>query len=161
LSAEQSETSVIEREVRIEAAPETVFPFFTDPEKMVRWMGAGATTDPRPGGIYRLNVVLSYFMEGKYLEVVPYTRVVFTWGFAEMPDGSENPLPPGSTTVEVDLVPDRDATLVRLRHQLPADLHDFHVMGWDHYLPRLAIAAAGGDPGPDEMAEVVAAQEVG
>jgi hypothetical protein len=32
---------------------------------------------------------------------------------------------------------------------VPADLVDFHAMGWESYLDRLAIAAAGGDPGPD------------
>ena len=29
-------TDAVEREVRIAARPETVFPFFTDPEKMMR-----------------------------------------------------------------------------------------------------------------------------
>ena len=46
------ETDVVEREVRIAARPETVFAFFTDPVKMLRWKGISATLDPRPGGIY-------------------------------------------------------------------------------------------------------------
>jgi uncharacterized protein YndB with AHSA1/START domain len=160
LPAEQSETSVLEREVRVEAAPETIFAFFTDPEKMVRWMGMAATLDPRPGGTFRLNIVLSYSMEGKYVEVEPYSRVVFTWGYAEIPDESPNPLPPGSSTVEVALVPDGDATIVRLTHRLPSDLYDFHAMGWDYYLGRLAIVTAGEDPGPDLMAEVAMGWDV-
>jgi uncharacterized protein YndB with AHSA1/START domain len=150
-----SETDLVERKLRIEARPETVFSFFTEPEKMVRWMGVGAMLDPRPGGVFRLNVMADYFMAGEFVEVEPYSRVVFTWGYAEAPDGGENPLPPGSTTVEVDFVPDGEATIVRLTHRVPVDLHDFHVMGWDNYLPRLAIVAAGGDPGPDPMAAVV------
>ena len=32
-----TEATVIEREVRISASPETVFAFFTDPQKYVRW----------------------------------------------------------------------------------------------------------------------------
>jgi uncharacterized protein YndB with AHSA1/START domain len=152
----RSETSVVERELRVEADPETVFQFFTDPEKMTRWMGVGATLDPRPGGAFRLNVMAKHFMAGEFVEVEPYSRVVFTWGYAEAPDGGDNPLPPGSTTVEVSLVPDGEATIVRLSHRVPAGLHDFHVMGWDNYLPRLAVAAAGDDPGPDPMAAVVA-----
>jgi hypothetical protein len=87
----------------------------------------------------------------------PYSRVVFTWGYAEPPDGSENPLPAGSTTVEVEFVPDGDATIVRLTHRVPTDLHDFHVLGWENYLERLAIVAAGGDPGPDLVAELARA----
>ena len=57
----QSETSVVEREIRIEAEPETVFAFFTDPEKMVRWMGIGATLDPRPGGVFSVNTMTDHF----------------------------------------------------------------------------------------------------
>ena len=46
----------VERHVRIDASPETIFPFFTDPEKMVLWKRRSATLDPRPGGIYRVDV---------------------------------------------------------------------------------------------------------
>ena len=41
-----------ETQVRIEARPETVFAFFTDPAKMVQWKGVDALLDPRPGGLY-------------------------------------------------------------------------------------------------------------
>jgi len=157
LRAERAGTSVVEREIRVEAEPEVVFPFFTDPDKMVRWMGVGATLDPRPGGAFHLNVMEQFFMSGEYLAVEPYSRVVFTWGYAEAPDGTDNPLPAGSTTVEVEFVPDGDATIVRLSHRVPADLYEFHVMGWDNYLQRLEVVASGGDPGPDLMAELVKA----
>jgi uncharacterized protein YndB with AHSA1/START domain len=156
LPAPQSETSVVEREIRIDAEPETVFPFFTDPEKMVRWMGVGATLDPRSGGVFTVNTMGDYFIEGEYVAVEPHKRVVFTWGFGFFPDES-NPLPRGSSTVEVDLLPDGEATIVRLTHTVPAELNDFHNMGWEHYLDRLATAAAGGDPGPDPFIDAVAA----
>jgi uncharacterized protein YndB with AHSA1/START domain len=48
----QAETSLVKREVRVDASPQTVFPFFTDPEKIVRWIGVGATLDPQPGGVF-------------------------------------------------------------------------------------------------------------
>jgi uncharacterized protein YndB with AHSA1/START domain len=153
--APRSETSVVQRELRVEAEPEVVFSFFTDPEKMVRWMGIGATLDPRPGGVFAVNTMEHYLLEGKYLEVEPHTRILFSWGYGNFPD--PNPLPPGSSTVEVELVPDGDATIVRLSHRVPADLAEFHTMGWEHYLGRLATAAAGGDPGPDEFIEAVQA----
>jgi uncharacterized protein YndB with AHSA1/START domain len=158
LAAGRSETSVVEREVRVEAKPETVFPFLTDPEKMVRWMGVGATLDPRPSGVFSVNVMADSAFAGEFVEVVPYSRVVFTWGYRDFPE-KPNPLPPGSSTVEVTLVPDGEATLVRLAHRLPAELHDFHAMGWEYYLGRLAIAGAGDDPGPDLMAEMRAAMD--
>jgi uncharacterized protein YndB with AHSA1/START domain len=154
LPAPQSETSVVEREVRIEAEPETVFPFFTDPEKMVRWMGIGATLDPRPGGVFSINTYTEYFMTGEFVAVEPYSRIVFTWGYASFPEG-ENPMPSGSTTVEVSLVPDGDATIIRLKHTVPAQLDSFHAIGWEHYLGRLAVVVPGGDPGPDELREIL------
>src|SRR5947209_5025156 len=47
-------TSVVEHEIRITARPETVFGYFTDPARLVQWMGADATLDPRPGGVFRM-----------------------------------------------------------------------------------------------------------
>jgi uncharacterized protein YndB with AHSA1/START domain len=155
----QGETSVVEREVRVEAEPETVFPFLTDPEKMVRWMVMGATLDPRPGGVFSVNVMADIFLEGEFVEVVPNSRVVFTWGYRDFP-GGDNPMPRGSSTVEVALVPDGEATIVRLVHRLPVEQHDFHVIGWENYLARLAIVVPGGDPGPDLMPELIATGRV-
>lgn len=149
----QSETSLVEQEIRVEAEPEVVFHFFTDPELLVRWMGVGATLDPRPGGVFSLNTMDDYFIEGEFVTVEPHRRIVFTWGFGDYPGEPDNPFPPGSSTVEVELVPDGEATIVRLRHELPGHLADFHALGWENYLSRLAIAAAGGDPGPDPLRE--------
>ncbi len=92
----RSDANAVVREVRINAKPETVFPFFTDPAKMLRWKGVDAMLDPRPGGIYRVNVTGRNVARGEYLEVTPYSRVVFTWGW----EGETIPVPPGSSTVE-------------------------------------------------------------
>lgn len=86
---------------------------------------------------------------GEYVEVVPFQRIVFTWGW----EGAGHPLPPGSSTVEVTFTPDGDGTLVRLRHfGLTGPLKAEHAMGWEHYVGRLAVAAGGRDPGPDPFA---------
>ena len=140
--------SDVELSVRIDAPPETVFRFFTDPERMRQWMGTVAEIDPRPGGRYRVNVTGIDVAAGEYLEVVPPERIVWTWGW----EGSDT-IPPGSTTVEVTLVPSGDATIVYLRHSgLPTEeFEQEHRKGWGHYWSRLAIAAAGGDPGPDRQ----------
>jgi len=71
---------------------------------------------------------------------------VFTWGF----EGNAE-LPPGSSTVEVTLQADGDGTIVRLHHdRLPTSVsREQHAIGWQHSVDRLAIAAAGGDPGLD------------
>ena len=140
---------VVEREVRIAARPETIFGFFTDPVRMLRWKGIEAELDPRPGGTYRVQINAQSIARGQYVVVEPHRRLVFTWGW----EGEGQPVPPGSSTVEVTLTPDGDETILRLTHRgLPAELRDVHGHGWDHFLSRLATAAAGGDPGPDPMA---------
>src|SRR5207244_3392015 len=47
---------VIEREVRIEAAPDTVFELLTDPEQYVRWKGRKAWLDATPGGEFKVEI---------------------------------------------------------------------------------------------------------
>ena len=140
-----STSEAVEREVRIEAPPETVFSFFTDPQQMTKWQGQSATLDPRPGGIYRVDMNGEHVARGEYVEVVPHSRIVFTWGW----EGDGSPLPPGASTVEISFTPDGDGTIVRLRHLgLSPEQRQAHAEGWDLYLPRLPLAAIGKDPGP-------------
>jgi uncharacterized protein YndB with AHSA1/START domain len=135
---------IVER--HIAASPATVFSFFADPRRWLRWQGIEATIEPRPGGVFRMNVRGDGFAAGRFTEVVPGRRIVFTWGW-ETP---ELGVPPGSTTVEIDLLPDGDGTFLRLIHRdLPGTALDSHRWGWEHYATRLAVAATGGDPGPD------------
>ena len=147
MAVDSSVTEAVVVEVTVDASAETIFPFFTDPEKMVRWKGTAAELDPRPGGIYRVDVTSQALARGEYLEVDPFRRVVFTWGW----EGDED-VPPGSSTVEVTLEPAGDSTLVRLVHSgLPEDKRALHREGWEHFTGRLRISAAGGDPGPDPL----------
>jgi uncharacterized protein YndB with AHSA1/START domain len=142
-------------EVRIDAPPDAVFPFLTDPEKMVRWKGVEATLEPSPGGRYIVNVTGRNRAVGEYVEVDPPRRVVFTWGW----EGDEQ-LPPGSSMVEIELIPDGDGTIVRLTHSgLPEGADAGQLEGWEHFLPRLATVASGGDPGPDPWAQSPAPHE--
>ncbi len=138
------------RQVRIAAKPETIFPYFVDAEKMLLWMGIEADLDPRPGGNYRVNITGSDVAVGQYVEIVPHSRVVFTWGW----EGEGNPVPPGSSTVEVTLTPDGDGTVIWLHHYgFPSqEAQGAHNEGWEHYLARLEIRAGGGDPGTDPWA---------
>jgi uncharacterized protein YndB with AHSA1/START domain len=139
----------VTREVRIEARPETVFRFLTEPELLMRWKGVEASCTPELGGVFRVNVTGTAVVVGEFVEVDPPRRVVFTWGWEGDPA-----VPPGSTTVEVVLRADGESTLVTLTHRdLPPGAEGAHVEGWEHYLPRLAVAAGGGDPGPDPWVE--------
>lgn len=139
---EATTSQTVECEVRIAASPETVFEFFTDPAKAVQWMGTSATLDPRPGGVYRVAMNDPYVAIGEYVEVDPPHRVVFTWGW----ENDLEMMPPGSSTVEITLVPDGDATIVRLIHSgIPTtEAAESHRGGWNTFLPQLAAVAAGG-----------------
>jgi uncharacterized protein YndB with AHSA1/START domain len=141
-----SEINAVVSETRIAATPETVFAFFVDPNKMVRWMGSRAEADPRPGGLYALDINALARARGEFVEVVPYSRVVFTFGW----DGDQA-VPPGSSTVEVTLTPDGAGTHLRLIHRgiTTTEMREQHSHGWQHYLGRLSVAAGGGEPGPD------------
>jgi uncharacterized protein YndB with AHSA1/START domain len=144
-------TSSLEHEIRIEASPETVFDFFTDPARMVRWMGNRATLDPRPGGVFQVDFVREIGQvaaRGEFVEVVPFERLVFTWGI----DFDAFGVPPSSTRVEVFLVPEGDGTVVRLVHtELPEGSLKFHEAGWAHYLERLAMVHTGAQVATDDF----------
>jgi uncharacterized protein YndB with AHSA1/START domain len=118
--------------VRIDAAPEVVFPYLTDASLMVQWIGEWAQLDPVPGGVFALNIE-SAVARGTFMVVEPPHRVVFSWGSP----GSET-MPPGSTTVEITLTADGDATLLELiHHGLPIDEVKPHIHGWTTFLNQL------------------------
>ena len=140
----------LEREITIAASPETVWEFLVDPNKATRWMGQACSFDPRPGGEYRCDVIPGHTARGEFVELDAPHRLVFTWGWEPGEDGPST-LPPGSSTIEIELTPDGDGTRLRFTHgDLPSDASaESHGHGWDHYLERLEIAAGGGDPGED------------
>jgi uncharacterized protein YndB with AHSA1/START domain len=132
-------------ELEIAATPEEVFRYLTSPEAMVEWMGQSATLEPEPDGRFEVDVN-GVPIRGRYLELDPPHRVVFSWGA----EGNEV-LPPGSSRVEFTLTAIPAGTQLRLVHsELPPDEAAKHEIGWSHFLARLQIAAAGGDAGVDE-----------
>src|SRR6478735_1907211 len=139
---------VVRRETHIPAPPAAVFALLTDPEKILQWMGTEAEVEPHPGGLYLVNVTGARFARGYFREVVPVHRLAYSFGW----DGSEA-VPPGSSLLEIDLIEEREGTLLRLSHSgLPdGEQHASHAAGWAHYLDRLAQVAGGRDPGPDAM----------
>ena len=137
---------MVHREVQVAAPPATVFAFLTDPDKILRWIGTEATLEPRPGGLFLLNVGGKHMARGEFTEVIPVHRLAYSFGW----EGREK-VPPGSSLIEIDLIDQKNGTLVRLTHSGLPDEEECasHEEGWTHYLERLAVAATGGDPGPD------------
>jgi uncharacterized protein YndB with AHSA1/START domain len=121
--------------IRIAAPPEIVFPYFTDPALLARWLGRWADLDPEPGGRFAVDMERTA-VRGRYLAVEPPTRLVFTWGIPGSAD-----LPAGSSTVEVRLTEDGSETLVELVHRdLPPARQEGHQAGWVERLDGLAEA---------------------
>ena len=142
-------TDAVVQEIKINASPETVFAYLTDPVKLRRWMSIGGQWRPAAGQSYRLEVTKEDIASGSFVEVDPPRRLVLTWGW----EGEDSVTKPGSSTVEFNLQPDGAGTLLRFVHRdLPtADTVRKHSEGWEYFLGRLQIAASGGDPGPDKM----------
>jgi uncharacterized protein YndB with AHSA1/START domain len=128
----------IVKEVRVAASPETVWAFFTEPEKMTRWLCTAATVDPRPGGVNKQTHTdgdgVDHQLDSRFVEFEPPHRLVFTWRFA-IGTAEEQAV---TSHVEVTLEPDGDGTLVRLVHRdVPQRLRDDHEGGWTTLFGRL------------------------
>ncbi|WP_197093736.1 SRPBCC family protein [Nonomuraea sp. SBT364] len=131
----------IEQTLRIRARPETVWRFFTDPARLARWWGT-AELDARPGGALRVAMHEGPcpVMRGRFVELVPYERLVFTFAWEATPGAPG--LPPEASRVEVTLTPDGDSTELTLRHSgLPAALEEETGGGWAHLFRRLGETA--------------------
>src|ERR1700758_2236869 len=102
----------IHREIKIDADAATVFAFFTDPERLIRWMGVSANLDPKPGGLLLIDVINGFTARGEFKEVGPVSRLAYTWGW----EGNRENVPPGSSLIEIDLSPNNGGTLVRFNH---------------------------------------------
>jgi uncharacterized protein YndB with AHSA1/START domain len=128
---------------RLKAAPAQVFAAWTDPEKIVRWFGpketvAGsvrAEVDVRPGGRYRMSFQTDdgerHQVGGTYREVVPDTRLVFTWAWQSTPERE--------SLVTVTIAADGDGSLLTLHHEQFFDqkARDGHERGWTGTLEKL------------------------
>ncbi len=132
----------------IAASPATVFSFFTDAERWTSWQGVDGEVDARPGGTFRIRMPGAQVASGRFVEIVPVQKLVITWGW----EGEAPPVPPGSTTVVIELEPAETGTLLRLTHSglAPQPVAEHHRDGWERYLERLRVRAEGGDPGADQ-----------
>ena len=126
---------------RLNAAPETVYAAWTDPQRLTRWFGpdAGAVTraetDVRVGGRFRVVFHTEdgeeHDVSGVYREVVPNERLVFTWAWRSTPERE--------SLVTVALRPDGGGTSLTLTHEqfFDEEARDRHEFGWTGTLDKL------------------------
>jgi uncharacterized protein YndB with AHSA1/START domain len=131
----------------IKASPEQVYNAWLDPVTMRRFMSprpdmhvSEARSDARVGG--RFFVLMQgdkpYPHEGTYLELVPYSRLAFTW---------EAPWSAPGTRVDISLTPVAEGTEVVLTHGkfMSEESRDNHLQGWTGILGKLDALFAGGE----------------
>ena len=122
----------LERVIAIDASPDTVFSFFTDPERWAKWWGTGSTIDPHSGGHLLIHHANGVEVTGEVLEADVPKRIVFTYGYTTGPMT-------GQSRVTIDVEPAGHSTRVRLTHEFEDEsARDQHVQGWRHQLALLA-----------------------
>lgn len=134
---------------RFDAAVETVFDAWTDPEKLACWWGPRGMTIPvchidlRVGGQWLTHMVNAqggvHIVGGVYREIERPRRLAFTWSWRS--DGT----PSHETLVELDFVADGAGTELRLVQSLfeSENARDLHNQGWTSALDCLADHLAG------------------
>ncbi|MDH3302366.1 MAG: TIGR03086 family metal-binding protein [Acidimicrobiia bacterium] len=132
---------VVER--LLDTNTEETFALLTEPERLRRWLAVSASVDLRVGGEYRMLCVPGHAAVGQVTEIEPGKRVVYSWGWH-----GDDEVPPGSSSLIVELEPDGERTRVRLTHEgLVGVWAERHLDGWNQHLDRLVAAAAKGDAG--------------
>jgi uncharacterized protein YndB with AHSA1/START domain len=143
------EYGTLERELYIDASPDTVFEVVSHPDHVARWWPEEADYDPTPGAVG--TITFGHEAEGD-TTVVPLTVVevdpprLFSFRWVHPHD--EPATAANSFLVTFELVPSGPGTLLKLtetgfREQgweaaVIQEHHLDHSTGWDHYLPRLA-----------------------
>jgi uncharacterized protein YndB with AHSA1/START domain len=99
--------------------------------------GLGDRTRPRLGS--------RRLIRGHFVRIERPRFIEIAWG-----EAGSDVMPPGATRLRVTFLRLGDITRVELEHTglVPAEAAK-HALGWPHFMARLGVAAAGGDPGPD------------
>ena len=138
----------------LDATPEEVWRAWTDPDSLSAWFSRWTTTprdtveiDARVGGRYAYAMMSAdtddkVVTGGVYREVVPFERLVFTWGH---PDGDPDDTP--VVTVTLEPVDGGTRMTFDLRGVDGAKGDGFFYDGWDEALDALGEHLGPSRPG--------------
>ncbi len=142
MSAETATWPSLTLSRRLNASPEQVYAAWTEPKQLIRWFGpeninaiTHAETEVRVGG--RFRVIMEddkgelHNVSGVYQEVVPHTKLRFTWSWITTPERE--------SVVTVTFAPAAGGTLLTLLHEQLFDeaARDGHTHGWTGSLVKL------------------------
>lgn len=137
----------IEREIRIDAAPDVVYALVSKPEHLREWWPDEVELEAVPGATGWVS-----FWEDKVepltvVEADPPRRFSFRWVY----DKGAQAAPYNSLLVTFDLVPAGDGTLLHFTEEgfrqrgwegaVLEEAYRDHARGWDLFLPRLVTYA--------------------
>ena len=141
----------IERELRIDAAPEVVYEVVSTPEHLREWW-----SDDAEPAVWSDNLRITFGESGSpdaksetltVVEADPPRRFAFRW----VHDEGAHAGSPQSLLVTFELVPEGAGTLLRFSETgyrekgweaaVLEEAYRDHAAGWDHFLPRLATYA--------------------
>jgi uncharacterized protein YndB with AHSA1/START domain len=135
---------------RFKAPRERVFRALTEADQLMKWWGPKGFTVPnlkldvRPGGAWRTTMRSpegqEHIVSGVYREIVPPSRLVFTWGHETQGSRGHEMV----VTIELFEVP--EGTRLELHQGVfdSADNRDRHAQGWGGCFDCLEEALAAG-----------------
>ncbi len=130
---------------RFPDSPETLFRAFTDPDALRQWWGPKdfridtIEFQATVGATYHVTLTAPdgsrWAHEGRFLEVEPPRRLVYTWQW------TDGPLSRAETLVELTFADASGGTLVTVSHsRFVSDVEcDLHVDGWEDTFARIAV----------------------
>jgi uncharacterized protein YndB with AHSA1/START domain len=124
---------------RLSASPPKVYAAWTQAENLIQWFAVQAKPgsvkadlDVRVGGRYRISFTNQdndeyHEVGGLYREVVPDTRLQFTWAWHSTPERE--------SLVTIEFKPDAGGTLMIFQQEQFADqvARDNHERGWNKF----------------------------
>ena len=144
---QQNHQVVVER--TFSAPRERVFRAWIDPSLMEKWFApvtmkpVGIEANVVVGGSYRIGMRHQdgtiHYARGKYIEILPPERLVFTWAW-------ETESPEVDSLVTVEFFEQGDSTRVVLRHEQLTTLssQESHRRGWEGCLRHLDLTISKG-----------------
>ncbi|MFD4840529.1 SRPBCC domain-containing protein [Achromobacter sp. NPDC058515] len=128
---------------RFDAPVERVWRAWTDPQALMRWFGPAETrqvlmaeTDVRVGGAYQVGFATEdgreHHASGRYQEVEPQRRLVFTWAWRDTPEET--------SLITLEFTPAGTGTDLAFLQTPFVDqaTRDGHEHGWSGAMDRLA-----------------------
>lgn len=115
--------NTLNKSIHIRRPRSEVFAYFVDEQKMQTWHCRKADLEPAPGGNYRIEFENGDTVAGRFIEVSPDERLVYSAKYGEV-----------DSTVTILFSDEDGGTRIRLTQEFAADDGSALEQGWDYFL---------------------------